>query len=75
MLSQVIFASVVAYFMYLMATMLYRLLLSPLSNIPGPKLAAVTQGYEMYYDLILKARFPWKIQELHEKFGKSIPLI
>ncbi|KAF2652803.1 cytochrome P450 [Lophiostoma macrostomum CBS 122681] len=25
----------------------YRVLLSPLSNVPGPRLAAITQGYEM----------------------------
>lgn len=49
----------------------YRLYLSPLSSVPGPKLAALTGAYEMYYDLIEQARFPWKIEELHKRYGQS----
>ena len=47
----------------------YRLYLSPLAKIPGPRAAALTGAYEMYYDLIEKARFPWKIEELHKEYG------
>lgn len=58
-----------AFLIYLVYTAVYRLYLSPLANIPGPKLAALTFGYEMYYDLVEKARFPWKIEALHEQYG------
>ena len=57
---------------YVIFVLLHRLVLSPLANIPGPKLAAVTGFYEMYYDLVQKARFPWKIVELHRKYGRSL---
>lgn len=47
----------------------YRLYLSPLAAIPGPKIAALTGAYEKYYDLIQKARFPWKIEQLHKQYN------
>jgi hypothetical protein len=48
---------------------IYRLFLSPLAQIPGPKLAAVTRLYEMYYDLVKEGQMPWKLQELHKHHG------
>ena len=36
---------------------------------PGPKLAAVSNSYEFYYDVIQEGRFTFHIQELHEKYG------
>jgi hypothetical protein len=56
---------------YLLTVVIYRTLLSPLTKIPGPKLAVMTQGYEMYYNLIKKARFPWQLQKLHDVYGKT----
>ena len=52
------------------AIVVRRLLFQPLTNIPGPKLAAVTAAYEFYYDCILIGRFHFKINELHERYGK-----
>ena len=49
----------------------YRLYFHPLSKVPGPRLAALTSWYEVYYDLIQSAQFPWKIMKLHEKYGKK----
>lgn len=49
----------------------YRLYLSPLSNIPGPKLAALTLWYEAYFDLIQKSRFPWRIKKMHKLYGRQ----
>lgn len=57
--------------LYTLTKAIYRVYLSPLSKIPGPKLAAMTPGYEMYYDLIQKARFPWQIKVLHESYGEK----
>lgn len=58
-----------AWLFYMVCWALYRLYLSPLAKVPGPKLAALTGWYEVYYDLIQPARFPWKIQELHQTYG------
>lgn len=60
---------------YVLYGVIYRLYLSPLAKVPGPKLAALTQAYEMYYDMIEKARFPWKIEELHAKYGRARHLV
>jgi hypothetical protein len=54
---------------YIAVTIFYRLLLHPLRSVPGPKLAAITRGYEMYFDLIQPARFPWQLRKLHEEYG------
>ena len=48
----------------------YRLYFHSLSKVPGPRLAALTFWYEVYYDLIQSAQFPWRILRLHEKYGK-----
>jgi hypothetical protein len=47
----------------------HPLYLSPLVAIPGPRVAALTSAYEKHYDLIQKARFPWKIEQLHKQYG------
>ena len=46
-----------------------RLYLSPLAKIPGPKLAAFTKLYEVYYDLVDGPRFPWVVEDLHRRYG------
>lgn len=69
MVSQILALAGFLAIIYVTIKATYRLYLSPLSKIPGPKLAAVTQGYEMYYDLIQPARFPWQISALHKVYG------
>jgi hypothetical protein len=46
-----------------------RLLLSPLSRFPGPKLAAFTWAYEFYYDWILPGRYYERVEQMHKKYG------
>ncbi|KAI0503214.1 trichodiene oxygenase [Xylaria bambusicola] len=66
---QVIFA---VSMMYLAGMIFYRLKLHPLARFPGPKLAAVTRGYEAYYDFVLNGKYTFKIKELHMKYGPII---
>ncbi|KAL8949689.1 MAG: hypothetical protein Q9183_007581, partial [Haloplaca sp. 2 TL-2023] len=49
-----------------------RLYLSPVSTIPGPKLAAFSFWYEFYYNVILGGRYTWKIAELHKRYGPIV---
>lgn len=49
----------------------YRIYLSPLSKFPGPKIAAATAWYEIYYDVVKQGSYIWKIKELHEQYGTS----
>ena len=69
MMLQLIIYAVFTFSIYALTLAMYRAYFSPLSKIPGPKLAAMTQCYEMYYDLIQAARFPWQIKKLHELYG------
>ena len=51
---------------------LYRLALSPLARIPGPKLAGLTSWYEIYYDIIQPGQYVWKIKDMHKKYGPIV---
>ena len=54
---------------YVVCLVVYRLVLHPLANFPGPKLAAATLWYEFYYDVVKRGQFTFKIKELHDKYG------
>ncbi|OJJ95900.1 hypothetical protein ASPACDRAFT_47252 [Aspergillus aculeatus ATCC 16872] len=49
-----------------------RLYFHPIAHIPGPRLAALTWGYEFYYDAIQPGQYVFKIQELHKEYGPII---
>lgn len=55
--------------LYLSYLAVKRLVFSPIARFPGPKLAALTRWYELFYDAILPGRFNWQIDKLHEKYG------
>ncbi|PYH76233.1 cytochrome P450, partial [Aspergillus uvarum CBS 121591] len=57
---------------YAAALIFYRLSLSPLARFPGPRLAAATGLYEMYYQLIKGGIFTWQINRLHDQYGPII---
>jgi hypothetical protein len=54
---------------HLASIVIWRLFLSPISNIPGPKFAALTSWYEFCYDVIKPGQFVWHIQDLHLQYG------
>ena len=56
-------------FLYTISLYIYRIFFDPLSKFPGSKLAAATQWYEIYYDVILKGQYTFEIARMHEKYG------
>ncbi|KAE8356843.1 cytochrome P450 [Aspergillus coremiiformis] len=57
---------------YWMFQSIYRLYFHPLSKIPGPKLAAISYGYEVYYNLMKRGRFIWEVERWHEIYGPIV---
>jgi hypothetical protein len=53
---------------------IYRLYLSPLSHFPGPKLAALTGWYEVWYDVVIGGQFTFQIEKWHQKYGTFLSL-
>ena len=58
--------------LYTLYGLIYRLYFSPLAKFPGPKLAAATRWYEFYYDVVLRNRFSWQIQKMHDQYGNHV---
>lgn len=56
---------------YLGYLVVARLFLSPLAQFPGPKLAALSNWYEFYYDVLQQGQFTAHIQKLHNDYGVS----
>lgn len=59
---------------YVSILCIYRLFVSPLSRVPGPKLAAATGWYEAYFELChsFGGQYLFHIQELHNRYGKQL---
>jgi hypothetical protein len=64
-------AALAAWILYLLFGAIYRLYFHPLAKFPGPKLAALSGWYEFYHDVVQHGLFIWKIQELHDKYGRQ----
>ena len=54
---------------YVIYGAVYRLYFSPLAKFPGPRLAALTRLYELYYEIVKGGQYTFKIGELHEEYG------
>jgi cytochrome P450 len=58
---------------YKLALGLYNISpLHPLFRFPGPRLAAMSFIYELYYDLILVGRYSHEIKRMHERYGPIV---
>jgi hypothetical protein len=58
-----------AFLLWMLGVIVHRLWLSPLSKIPGPKLAAVTLLYEFYYEAVCSGKYTRHIEKLHQQYG------
>lgn len=68
----IVIASLALFCSYLVGNAIYQLYFSPLSKFPGPKIAAVTLWYEIYYDVFKWGRYWVEVQRMHEKYGTSL---
>ena len=50
---------------------IWRLYLSPVAHIPGPRFAALTFWNEFYYDVVLGGKYTWKLLDYHKKYGMN----
>lgn len=70
-IGQVLLAVVVALLLYSSILVIYRLFFHPLRKIPGPWLAAATNWYEFYQDVILVGHYVKEYPNIHAKYGQS----
>lgn len=57
---------------YLILRSIYRLTLHPLAHFPGPKLAAITRVYEVYFEIVKGGRFSDEIKRMHDIYGPIV---
>lgn len=64
---RVVFSTV----LYLSLRTIYRLFFHPLRKFPGPKIAAISYGYQFYYDVVKGGRYIWEIDRMHSQYGRN----
>ena len=55
--------------LYQLLRTVYSVYFGPLSKIPGPKLAAATFWYEIYYDAYKPGLYWREVRDMHKKYG------
>jgi hypothetical protein len=55
-----------------LCTVCYNLFFHPLRKVPGPKIAAATDLYKIYFDLIVRGGLLAHIETLHKKYGTTL---
>ena len=61
----------ILFVIYIVWLAVYRLYWTPLARFPGPRLAALSNWYEFYYDVVLQGKFTSHLQDLHKQYGLS----
>lgn len=62
-------AALVLSVVYAITLGIYRVYFSPLSHIPGPRLAAATRWYELYHDAYKVGKYYLEIEKMHKRYG------
>ncbi|KAK7032437.1 hypothetical protein VNI00_012995 [Paramarasmius palmivorus] len=62
----------VASVLYSVAVIAYRSAFHPLCCFPGPKLAAVTELYQVYFDIVKRGGLLNHLRELHGEYGPVV---
>ncbi|KAJ5212098.1 uncharacterized protein N7498_003744 [Penicillium cinerascens] len=57
---------------YGLVSLVYRLHVHPLSKFPGPRLAAVTGLYEIYFSVWGLSSFDDEIERMHQEYGPVV---
>jgi hypothetical protein len=57
---------------YMVFLYISRIYFSPISHIPGPKLAAATRWYEFYYDAVKNGKYYLEVEKMHKQYGTSL---
>ncbi|KAI0387436.1 cytochrome P450 [Hypomontagnella monticulosa] len=70
--SEYILLGVVVIVSYTIYSAIWRLYLSPIAHFPGPRIAALTHLYEIYYNNWLGGKYIWKINDLHKQYGPIV---
>ncbi|KAI8623119.1 cytochrome P450 family protein [Xylariaceae sp. FL1651] len=65
-------ATIITGSLYVLGLVVHRLFISPIAGFPGPKLAAATSWYELYYDVVKKGTYLFQIEKMHEKYGPIV---
>lgn len=60
------------YFTFRVPRAIYRLSFHPLAHFPGPKLAAASRFYEIYFEVFIGGVFSDQIRLLHEQYGPIV---
>ncbi|KAK1856543.1 cytochrome p450 [Colletotrichum chrysophilum] len=58
--------------LYWVCLAIYRLYLSPLAKVPGPKIAALTSWYAAYHDIWRGGQYVWVVEEMHRQYGPVV---
>jgi len=71
-LDRFLIAAFVGALVYNSYLVVWRLLLHPLSKFPGPRIAAATYLYEVWWDYFRDGAYLWEIDRMHQKYGPIV---
>ncbi|KAI1319321.1 cytochrome P450 [Xylariaceae sp. FL0255] len=66
------YSAIGSFVAYEIALSIYRLYLSPLAAIPGPKLAALSYLYESYHEIVLGGQYFKRVAQMHRQYGPIV---